>query len=54
MAVHRISLFGALVLLLLAILLVFVIGPFGLLLLILAGVLLWWAFGPGSRGFVSS
>jgi hypothetical protein len=49
MAVHTISLFGAIVLLLLAVLLLFVIGPFGLLVLILAGLLFWWAFGPGSR-----
>jgi hypothetical protein len=49
MAVHTISLAGALILLVLAILLLFVIGPFGLLLLILVGILFWWAFGPGSR-----
>lgn len=49
MAVHTISLFGALVLLVVAFLLVYVIGFFGLFLLIIAGVLLWWAFGPGAR-----
>ena len=49
MAVHSISLFGALVLLVLAVLLLFIIGPFGLILLIFAGVLFWWAFGPGGR-----
>jgi hypothetical protein len=49
MAVHTISLFGALVLLVLAILLLFVIGPLALLVLILAGALFWWAFGPGNR-----
>lgn len=49
MAIHRISLGGAFVLLLLAVLLLLVIGPVGLLLLIVAGVLLWYAFGPGSR-----
>ncbi|MCI4345170.1 MAG: hypothetical protein L3K07_00220 [Thermoplasmata archaeon] len=47
MAVHQISLAGALVIILLAIVFLFVIGPFGLLILILAGVLLWYAFGPG-------
>jgi hypothetical protein len=54
MAVHTISLFGAFVLLVIAILLLFVIGPLGLLLLILAAVLFWWAFGPGSRSVNSS
>ncbi len=47
MAVHRISLFGALLIILVAIVLLFLIGPFGLLILILAGVLLWYALGPG-------
>jgi hypothetical protein len=46
-AVHRISLFGALLIIVVALLLLFVIGPLGLLVLILAGVLLWYAFGPG-------
>jgi hypothetical protein len=54
MAVHTISLFGALVLLLVAFLLLFVIGPVGLLLLIVVGVLFWWAFGPGGRVAVRS
>jgi hypothetical protein len=49
MAVHTISLAGALILLVVAILLLWVIGPFGLLILILAAILFWWAFGPGSR-----
>ncbi|MCI4329946.1 MAG: hypothetical protein L3K01_09195 [Thermoplasmata archaeon] len=49
MAVHGISLAGAFVLLIVAILLLWVIGPFGLLVLILAAILFWWAFGPGSR-----
>ena len=49
MAVHRISLAGALLILLLAIVLLFLIGPVGLLVLILVGVLLWYAFGPGAR-----
>lgn len=48
MAVHRISLVGALVILLLAILFLFLIGPLGLLILIVAAVLLWYAFGPGA------
>lgn len=50
MAVHTISLFGAVVLVLIALLFLVVIGPLGLLVLILAGLLLWYAFGPGSRG----
>jgi hypothetical protein len=48
-AVHSISLFGALVLVVVAILLLWVLGPFALLILILAGVLLYYAFGPGAR-----
>ncbi len=47
MAPHQISLFAAVVIVLVAILLLFVIGPLGLLILVLAGVLLWYAFGPG-------
>ena len=47
MAAHQISLFAAIIIVLLAILLLFVIGPLGLLILILAGVLFWYAFGPG-------
>ena len=54
MAVHRISLAGALVIILLAILFLFLIGPLGLLILILAVVLLWYAFGPGGRVVVAS
>jgi hypothetical protein len=50
MAVHRISLAGALLLVLLALVFLFLIGPFGLLVLIVAAVLLWYAFGPGARG----
>lgn len=49
MAVHRISLAGAVLIILLAIVFLILIGPFGLLVLILAAVLLWYAFGPGSR-----
>jgi hypothetical protein len=52
MAVHRISLFGAIVIVILAFLLVEVIGFFGLLILILAGLLFWYAFGPGARSTI--
>jgi hypothetical protein len=52
MAVHQISLAGAILLVLVAILFLFLIGPLGLLILILAVILFWWAFGPGSRGVV--
>jgi hypothetical protein len=54
MSVHRISFVGALVLVLLAILLLFVIGPFGLLILIFAAVLIWYAFGPGARSLTTT
>jgi hypothetical protein len=54
MAVHRISLFGALLIVVVALVLLFVIGPFGLLVLILAAVLLWYAFGPGRIVVTSS
>jgi hypothetical protein len=53
MGVHQISLVGAVLLALVAVLLLFLIGPFGLLLLILAVVLFWYAFGPGSRGSIT-
>jgi hypothetical protein len=53
MAVHQISLVGAILLLFVAVLLLFLIGPFGLLLLILVAVLFWYAFGPGSRGSIT-
>jgi hypothetical protein len=46
---HTISLGAALLLLVLAILFLFLIGPFALLILIVVAVLLWYAFGPGSR-----
>jgi hypothetical protein len=49
MAVHRISLAGAILILLLAFVFLVVIGPFGLLILILAALLFWYAFGPGAR-----
>ena len=45
--VHTISLGMALLLILVAIVLLFVVGPLGLLILVLAAVLLWYAFGPG-------
>lgn len=47
MAIHRISLFGALLIILVAIVLLILVGPLGLLVLILAGILLWYALGPG-------
>jgi Flp pilus assembly protein TadB len=46
---HTISLGAALLLVLVAIVLLFLIGPFALLILILVVVLLWYAFGPGNR-----
>ncbi|MFZ0699931.1 MAG: hypothetical protein WAN74_07085 [Thermoplasmata archaeon] len=54
MAVHRISLVGALLLILLALVLLFILGPFALIILILAVVLLWYAFGPGGRVVVTT
>ena len=53
MAVHRVSLLGAFLLVLLVGLLFVVVGPLGLLLLILVAVLVWYALGPGSRGSVT-
>jgi hypothetical protein len=44
------SLFTAVVLVLLALLFLAAVGPLGLLLLLVAVVLFWYAFGPGSRG----
>jgi hypothetical protein len=52
--VHTISLGMALLLVLVAIVLLFIIGPLGLLILILAGVLLWYAFGPGRSVVVTT
>jgi predicted membrane metal-binding protein len=52
MAVHTISLAGALLILIVAFVLIFVIGFWGLLLLILVGLLLWYAFGPGTRSSI--
>ncbi len=49
MGAHRISLAGAVLLVLLALFFLFLIGPLGLLVLILAVFLFWYAFGPGSR-----
>ncbi|MGD1099969.1 MAG: hypothetical protein ABR888_06500 [Thermoplasmata archaeon] len=54
MAVHTISLGGALLIILLAIVFLFLIGPLGLLILIVAAALLWYAFGPGARRVVIS
>ena len=53
MAVHRISLAGALLIILFALVLLFLIGPLGLFILIVAGALLWYAFGPGARILVA-
>ncbi|MCI4327269.1 MAG: hypothetical protein L3K16_06520 [Thermoplasmata archaeon] len=52
MAVHTISFTSAVVLLLVAVLLLYLIGPLALLLAILGVFLLWWALGPGSRQIV--
>ncbi|MCI4342137.1 MAG: hypothetical protein L3K11_07190 [Thermoplasmata archaeon] len=54
MAIHQISFAGALVIILLAIVFLFLIGPVGLLVLILAGVLLWYALGPGGVRVVNT
>jgi hypothetical protein len=54
MAVHRIGLAGALLLVLLALVFLFLIGPVALLILILAVVLIWYAFGPGARTLAST
>jgi hypothetical protein len=51
---HTISLGAALLIILLAVVFLFMIGPFGLLVLVLAAVLLWYAFGPGARRIVIS
>jgi hypothetical protein len=48
--VHTISLFGAVVLVILALVFLVLIGPLALLVLILAVVLFWYAFGPGASG----
>ncbi|MCI4339574.1 MAG: hypothetical protein L3J68_04505 [Thermoplasmata archaeon] len=50
--VHTISLGAALLIILVAIVFLFLVGPFGLLILILAAILLWYAFGPGARRVV--
>jgi hypothetical protein len=54
MAVHTISLAGAVLIIILAIVFLWLIGPLGLLILILAGVLLWYAFGPGGHVITTS
>ena len=51
MAVHRISFFTALLLVVLAFLFLVLFGPLALLILILAAILFWYALGPG-RGSV--
>jgi hypothetical protein len=51
-AVHTISLFTAIVLVLLAVLFLVFFGPLGLLVLIVAAVLFWYAFGPGAQSVV--
>jgi hypothetical protein len=48
-AVHTISLTGAIVLVLVAVVALVLLGPLGLLVLILAALLFWYAFGPGAR-----
>jgi len=48
-AVHQISLAGALVILVLAVFFLFLFGAIGLVILIVAAILLWYAFGPGAR-----
>jgi hypothetical protein len=52
MAVHTISLFGAIALVVLALILFVFLGPVTLLVLILAAILFFWAFGPGARSSV--
>lgn len=52
--VHTISLGAALLIILVAIVFLFLVGPVGLLILILAVVLIWYAFGPGSRRVIVS
>jgi hypothetical protein len=49
MAVHTISLTGAVLILLVAIVLLFILGPLALVLLIVVAILIWYAIGPGSR-----
>jgi hypothetical protein len=50
--VHSISLGAALLIVLVAFVFLWLIGPLGLLILILAAVLFWYAFGPGARHVV--
>ena len=53
MAVHRVSLFTALLVLLLAILLIAWVGPIAFLLLVAVAILIWYALGPGARRSVT-
>jgi hypothetical protein len=48
--VHTISLFGAIVLVFIAIVFLVFFGVLGLLVLIVAAALFWYAFGPGATG----
>jgi Flp pilus assembly protein TadB len=52
--VHTISLGAALLIILVAFVFLFLIGPLGLLILVLAAILFWYAFGPGARRVVVS
>jgi hypothetical protein len=52
--VHTISLGFALLIVLLAIVFLFLVGPLGLLVLVVAAILLWYAFGPGAGRVVVS
>jgi hypothetical protein len=49
---HTISLGAAIVFVLLALLLWWLIGPLALIILIVAAVLFWYAFGPGAGRIV--
>jgi hypothetical protein len=51
---HTISLGAALLIILLAFVFLFLVGPLGLLFLIVAAILLWYAFGPGANRVVIS
>src|SRR4029077_20850672 len=53
MAVHRVSLFTALLLLLLSFLVAVIIGPIAFLLLVAVAILVWYALGPGSHRSVT-
>jgi hypothetical protein len=49
MAIHTVSMTGAVLIILLAVVFLFLIGPLALLILIIAAVLVWYAIGPGAR-----